>query len=65
MTTETRLNKFDVENLDLFERQQFNSGIEIGLSKSESLQLIIDGTGDLNELSDELQEIAIEQNINA
>jgi len=65
MTTETRLNKFDVENLDLFERQQFNTGIEIGLSKSESLQLIIDGIGDLNELSDELQEIAIEQNINA
>jgi len=61
MTIETRLQKFDVETLDLYEFQQYNTGIEIGLSKAESLQLIIDGTDDLYNLSDALQEIAIEQ----
>lgn len=61
MTIETRLNKLDVETLDLYEIQQYNSGIEIGLSKSESLQLIIDGSGSFEELSENLQEIAIEQ----
>jgi len=61
MTIETRLQKFDVETLDLYEFQQYNTGIEIGLSKAESLQLIIDGTDDLYNLSDNLQEIAIEQ----
>lgn len=61
MTIETRLQKLDVETLDLYEIQQYNTGLEIGLSKSESLQLIIDGAGSLEELSENLQEIAIEQ----
>ena len=61
MTIETRLQKLDVETLDLYEIQKYNSGIEIGLSKSESLQLIIDGAGSFEELSENLQEIAIEQ----
>lgn len=61
MTIETRLQKLDVETLDLYEIQKYNAGIEIGLSKSESLQLIIDGAGSFEELSENLQEIAIEQ----
>jgi len=62
MTIETRLQKFDTDNLDLFEHQKYNNGIEIGLSKSESLQLIIDGcAGNFEELSENLAEIAIEQ----
>jgi len=62
MTIETRLQKFDTDNLDLFEHQKYNAGIEIGLSKAESLQLIIDGcAGNFEELSENLQEIAIEQ----
>lgn len=61
MTIETRLQKLDVETLDLYEIQKYNAGLEIGLSKSESLQLIIDGAGSFEELSENLQEIAIEQ----
>jgi len=62
MTTETRLSKFEVENLDLYEYQKYNSGIDIGLSKIESLQLIIDGcNGNFEELSESLAVIAEEQ----
>ena len=61
MTIETRLQKLDIENLDLYEIQKYNTGIDLGLSKIESLQIIIDGAGNLEELSEVLAEIAEEQ----
>lgn len=62
MTTETRLSKFEVENLDLYEYQKYNAGIDLGLSKIESLQLIIDScNGNFEELSESLAVIAEEQ----
>jgi hypothetical protein len=62
MTTETRLSKFEVENLDLYEYQKYNAGIDIGLSKIEALQMIIDGcNGNFESLSESLSEIAEEQ----
>jgi len=61
MTITTRLEKLDLDSLDLIERQMYNSTIGF-CSKSESLQMIIDGTdGNFCQLSDALQEIAIEQ----
>jgi len=61
MTIETRLQKLDIENLDLYELQKYNTGIDLGLSKIESLQILIDGAGNLEELSEALAEIAEEQ----
>jgi hypothetical protein len=61
MTAKTRLEKFDIEDLDAYEYQKFNSTIGF-LSKLESLQLIIDScNGNFCELSDGLADIAEEQ----
>jgi len=62
MSTETRLEKFDIDDLDLYEREKYYSGIEIGLSKKESLQALIDSVnGNFEELSESLGRIAEEQ----
>jgi hypothetical protein len=61
MTAQTRLQKFDIDDLDAYEYQKFNSTIGF-LSKVESLQLIIDSCGgDFSNLSDGLADIAEEQ----
>lgn len=61
MTITTRLEKLNLDSLDLIELQMYNSTIGF-CSKSESLQMIIEGAeGNFCQLSDALQEIAMEQ----
>lgn len=60
-SSKQKLENFDIENLDLFETIQYNDFIK-SLSKSEALQIIINNTeGDFSQLSDQLREIAEEQ----
>lgn len=62
MSTETRLEKFDVDDLDLYEYQKYCAGVDLGLTKTQSLQMLIDSVnGNFEELSEGLGAIAEEQ----
>ena len=60
--TRNKLTDFDLNDLDLFERMQFTDLTSKGLTKENALQILINSVeGDHSQLSDELGEIAREQ----
>ena len=61
MNSQQKLQNFNIDNLDMFELMQYND-LKYSLSKVEALQIIINNVeGDFTQLSDELSEIAQEQ----
>jgi hypothetical protein len=57
----SKLQNFDIDNLDMFELMQYND-FKRSITKEESLQILINNVeGDFTQLSDELSEIAQEQ----
>jgi len=63
MTTKTRLENFDIETLDVYEYQKFVSLIGEH-SKTEILKMIIEESGDYENLSENLAQIAYEMEEN-
>jgi hypothetical protein len=60
--TRNKLTDFDINDLDAFERMQFTDLTSKGLTKENALQVLINSVeGDYSQLSDELGEIAMEQ----
>jgi hypothetical protein len=60
-TTKQKLENFDLDNLDMFEEMLYND-FSKNMTKSEALQIIINTVeGDFSQLSEELAEIAEEQ----
>ena len=61
MNSQQKLQNFNIDNLDMFELMQYND-LKYSLTKVEALQIIINNVeGDFTQLSDELSEIAQEQ----
>lgn len=57
-TTIHQLENFDIDQLDMFEKTQFDHFIQF-VDKAEALQFLIDNVeGDYSQLSDSLREIA-------
>lgn len=61
MNTQEKLQNFDIDNLDMFETMQYND-LKYNLTKVEALQIIINNVeGDFSQLSEQLAEIAEQQ----
>jgi len=58
------LTQIDPENLDMYERQEYDT-FRMSMNHEEALQIIINNVeGDYSQLSDCLAEIALEQDAN-
>lgn len=61
MNTQEKLQNFDIDNLDMFELMQYND-FKRNMTKSEALQILINNVeGDFSQLSEQLAEIAEQQ----
>lgn len=61
MNTQEKLQNFDIDNLDMFELMQYND-LKYNLTKVEALQILINNVeGDFSQLSEQLAEIAEQQ----
>ena len=61
MNPQEKLQNFDIDNLDMFELMQYNN-LKNSSSKVEALQILINNVeGDFSQLSEQLAEIAEQQ----